>query len=73
MQHPDQAPRGGFDLAVRLAAATVAMTAAAIVGCADPRRGVIATTNPVSVAIAAILALLAAGSVGTLLAWLLRR
>lgn len=71
--HLDRAPRTGFEFVVRLAATTVAMTAAAVVGCVILAAVAIATTNPETLAIAAILALLVAGGVANLLAWALRR
>jgi hypothetical protein len=71
--HLDRTPRNGFTFAVRLAATTVAMTTAAVVGCVILAVVAIATTNPETLAIAAILAVLVAGGTANLLAWMLRR
>jgi hypothetical protein len=72
IDHPDRAPRSGFDAAVRLAATTVAMTVAALVGCAILAGLVLATSNPEALATGAIIAVLAAAGVANLLAKLLR-
>lgn len=70
--HPDRAPSGGFDAAVKLAATTVAMTVAALIGCAILAAIVLATQNPGALAIGAIIAVLAAGGSANLLARVLK-
>jgi hypothetical protein len=70
--HPERAPRSGFDAAVRIAATTAAMTAAALVGCAILAGIVLATQNPEALATGAIIAVLAAGGIANVLAKVLR-
>lgn len=70
-QHPERAPRSGLEFAARIAATTVAMTAAAVIGCALLAGLLLATENPEALAVGAILTVLAAGGIAGGLAKLL--
>jgi amino acid transporter len=71
-EQPERAPSSGLDAAARIAATTVAMTVAALFGCAILAGLAIATTNPGALLTGAILAVVAAGCIANVLAKVLR-
>lgn len=70
-QHPDRAPSGVWDAAVRVAAATVLMTVAAVLVAVLFAAALLLFRNPLELAIAAIVAISVGGFVaGTLSRWI---